>query len=262
VTVLRVSDLSIGVPGIGEGPLVSGLELALEAGGAVGLTGASGAGKTLTACALCGLLPPPVRVLGGRLEILGEAVDATDPRLFRYRRGREIFMVFQSPAGALDPISTVGGQVAEALWAVRGWSREAANREAVRLMVSVGLDEPLARRYPHQLSGGQQQRVLLATAFALKPRILIADEPTSGLDEVTRNQMLNLLSDLRMSEGTAVVMISHDLRVLARTVDHLSVLYDGRQVETGSVADLLERPIHPHTAELVRALGILGEAPP
>jgi ABC-type glutathione transport system ATPase component len=240
---------------------VHGLDLAIEAGGAVGLTGESGAGKTLTACALCGLLPDPVRVLGGRLEILGKTVDATDPRNFRRRRGREIFMVFQSPAGALNPTLRVGEQVAEALWAVQGWPRPAADRESVRLMVSVGLDEPCARRYPHQLSGGQRQRVLLAIAFALKPRILVTDEPTSGLDDATQSQVLDLLSDLRASEGTAVVMISHDLRVLARSVDDLVVLYGGRQIETGPVADLLQRPAHPHTAELVRALHILGEVP-
>jgi ABC-type glutathione transport system ATPase component len=262
VKVLQVSNLSIGVSGPDGRPLVRRVELALEAGGAIGLTGESGAGKTLTGCALCGLLTAPIQVLGGRLEILGEHVPATDARAFRHRRGREIFMVFQSPAGALDPTSRVGEQVAEALWAVRGWRRASATREAIRLMESVGLDRVLARRYPHQLSGGQRQRVMLATAFALEPRILVADEPTSGLDEKSRDQVLQLLAELREQEGTAVLIISHDLRVLASIVDHLVVLHEGRQVEAGPVAELLERPVHPHTAELVRAMRLLGEVSP
>jgi peptide/nickel transport system ATP-binding protein len=260
VKALRTSDLAIGLPGPGERPLVNGIELAVEPGGALGITGASAAGKTLAACAICGLLPEPVRVLKGRLEILGDSIDPTDPRAFRHRRGRQVFMVFQSPAGALDPTARVGEQVAEALWAVRGWGAREASREAVRLMASVGLDDAHARRYPHQLSGGQRQRVLLAIAFALKPRVLVADEPTSGLDEATRDQILLLLRELRDSEGTAVVLITHDLRVLAGSVDDLVVLHEGRQVEAGAVNELLQRPVHPHTAELVRALHVLEES--
>ncbi len=262
MTVLEISGLRVGIPGPEGRTLVDGLDLTLRAGGALGLAGESGAGKTLTACALCGLLPEPLRVLGGRLEILGESIDPADPRAFRHRRGREVFLVFQSPAGALNPIAKVGEQVAEALWAVRGRTRADARLEAEHLLESVGLDSAFARRHPHQLSGGQRQRVLLAIAFALEPRILIADEPTSGLDDVGRDQVLDLLADLRASQGIAVIVISHDLRVLARTVEELVVLHDGRQVEAGPVAELLERPVHPHTAELVRAMRILDEAAP
>jgi ABC-type glutathione transport system ATPase component len=257
VTVLRVSELAVGVPGPDGRVLVEGIDLSLDEGGAVGLTGASGAGKTLTACALCGLLPDPVRVLGGRLEIGGESVDPADRRAFRQRRGRDVFMVFQSPAGALDPISRVGEQIAEALWAVQGWARSAARREAVRLLGSVGLDRAHADRFPHQLSGGERQRVLLAIALALRPRILVADEPTSGLDQTTRDQVLALIGELRELEGTALVVISHDLRVLAGIVDELVVLHGGWQVEAGPVGGLLERPRHPHTAEIVRAMRLL-----
>jgi len=262
VRVLEVSGLAIGLPGGQAHPLVRDLELALDAGGAVGITGESGAGKTLTACALSGLLPDPIRVLGGRVEILGEPVDVDDPRAFRRRRGREVFMVFQSPAGALDPTARIGGQVAEALWAVRGWTRADAHRESIRLLESVGLDGRLSRRYPHQLSGGQRQRVLIAIAFALKPRILVADEPTSGLDEAARRQVLALVRELRDTEGTAVVLITHDLRVLAGNVDQLVVVHDGRQVEAGPTGALLRHPAHPHTAELVRAFRRLEGAPP
>lgn len=261
MTVLRVSDLRIGLPDSQAPPLVRGIELAVGPGAAIGITGESGAGKTLTACAICGLLPDPVRVLGGRLEILGDAVDPSDPGAFRNRRGNEVFMVFQSPAGALDPCDTVGEQIAEALWAVKGWPRTDAHREAVRLMDDLGLDGALAQSYPHQLSGGQRQRVLLATAFALEPRVLVADEPTSGLDDAARDQVLELLCELRATKGTAVVMISHDLALLAGTVDELLVLHDGRQVESGPVADLLAEPQHPHTAELVRALRLLHGTP-
>ena len=259
MTVLRVSDLTIGVAGAAERPLVSGVDFALEAGGAIGLTGESGAGKSLTACALCGLLPEPVRVLEGQLEILGRRVRTRDARSFRHLRGRDIFMVFQSPAGALNPTLRIGAQVAEALWAVRGWRRDDADDEALRLLESVGLGAELFRSYPHELSGGQRQRVLLATAFALEPRIIIADEATSGLDEVARDQVIELIERLRATRGTAVVMISHDLRVLADAVDELLVLYDGRQVEAGPIARLLEQPAHRHTVELVRALRALGE---
>lgn len=261
MTVLRVSDLRIGLPGAGAPPLVRGIELAVGPAGALGITGESGAGKTLTASAICGLLPDPVRVLGGRLEILGAAVDPSDPGAFRHRRGHEVFMVFQSPAGALDPCDPVGEQIAEALWAVKGWPRADARREAVRLMDDLGLDGALARSYPHQLSGGQRQRILLATAFALEPRVLVADEPTSGLDDAARDQVLELLAELRAAKGTALVLISHDLALLADTVDELVILHEGRQVESGPVADILDQPQHPHTAELVRALRLLHGTP-
>lgn len=257
---LEVEGLAVGRPGGPEPPLVSGVSLAVEPGGVLGITGQSGSGKTLTACALCGLLPPPLRVLAGRARFRGQALDLGDARVMRRRRGRDIFLVFQSPAGALDPSARVGEQVAETLWEAGGLDRPRARRTARELMAGVGLEPGCYGSYPFQLSGGQRQRALMAMALGLRPRLLIADEPTTGLDDANREHMVSLLAALAREHGVALCLISHDLRVLAALAQDLVVLERGRVVEQGPADQVLAAPAHPHTRELVAAKTYLEQA--
>ncbi len=257
MSVLEVRDLRVGLSRPEPTVLVSDVSLAIAAGGCLGLTGQSGSGKSLTGCALSGLLPPPLAVLGGEARLLGRPLDLGDPRALRGRRGREVFLMFQSPGGALDPSARIGPQVAEALRAARGLGRQQA-KEAVReLLQRVDLEPERERAYPFELSGGQRQRVLLAIAFGLRPRLLIADEPTTGLDQANQEQILGLMRELRDSQGTALCLISHDLRVLAAMAQDLAVLHRGRLVESGPLERVLAAPQHWHTQELVQAMQYL-----
>ena len=261
MVVLKVEDLSLGLPGPGGRTLVSGVSFVLEPGSTLGLAGQSGSGKTLTACALCGLLPPPLRVLAGQAWFQDRPLDLTHPRRLGCRRGTDLFLLMQSPSGSLDPSAKVGSQISEVLWAMRGWERGRARSQVAELLAQVGLEPDLAGSYPWQLSGGQRQRVLLAMAFALRPRVLLADEPTAGLDEANRDQVLALLKALGTQGGSAAIIISHDLRVLSGLAREMVILHEGRQVEAGPTSQVLRQPAHAHTQELVEAMHYLERSP-
>ncbi len=250
------------------GMLVDRVSLTVGAGEIVGLVGASGAGKSLTAYAVLDLLPPGVERCGGRIVLDGVDLTTLGPRALRRVRGRRIAMVFQEPATALNPTFTIGFQVAEAIRAHRsreaGLSREAVRREVVRLLDRVALPQAghRLRSYPHELSGGQRQRVVLAMALACGPSLLLADEPTTALDVTTQAQILDLLEELRRDLGLGVLLITHDLPVVAETCDRVVVLHGGRVVEQGDVARVFVHPEDHHTQELLAAAGAaaLGSA--
>ncbi|MBC7359573.1 MAG: ABC transporter ATP-binding protein [Desulfacinum sp.] len=252
---LEIDGLTVSSP---AGDLVRDLSFSLEHGGALGLVGGSGAGKSLSALALCGLLPRPLWVRTGEIRLNGEIVPPNDPHAWRARRGRQIFLMFQSPASALNPVVKVGPQIAEALGETRGRYCRRARERVGRLLESVGLPASYAGRYPFELSGGMRQRVLAATALALRPLVLIADEPTTGLDPLNQMAVLDLLQRLRREHRTALILISHDLRAISALVPQIVVMQHGRVVERGITSEVLARPTHSHTRELVEALHLLG----
>jgi ABC-type dipeptide/oligopeptide/nickel transport system ATPase component len=259
-----VRGLTIAFPVAGSWrPVVRGVSLAVERGEIFGLVGESGSGKTLTALAILGLLPANARVTAGTIELEapGDPTGRVDlltlgPRELRRVRGGRIGLVFQEPATAMNPAYTLGFQIAEAVQAHRRISRREARDEAVRLLDLVAL--PDARRrlddYPHQLSGGQRQRVMIAMALAGGPDLLLADEPTTALDVTLQAQILELLEDLRRDLGLSVLLITHDLGVVAETCDRVAVMHAGEIVEEAAVEDLFRAPAHPYTRKLLAAV--------
>jgi len=247
-----------------EVEVVRGVSFRVERGEMVGLVGESGSGKSVTALALTRLVPPPGWIAGGRVVFDGRDLSALSERELRRVRGAGIAMVFQEPATALNPVFTIGFQVAEAVRAHRRISRAAARREAERLLELVAIPEPRRRLgdYPHQLSGGQRQRAMIAMALASGPRLLVADEPTTALDVTVQAQILELLARLRSELGLAVLLITHDLAVVAETCERVLVMYAGEIVERAGVADLFARPAHPYTRALLTAVPRLGRRVP
>ena len=269
MSLLAVRGLTIAFPVAASWkPVVRGVSLAVERGEIFGLVGESGSGKTLTALAILGLLPANARVTAGSIELAparsGDATAAAagvdlltlGPRELRRVRGGRIGLVFQEPATAMNPAYTLGFQIAEAVRAHRPMSRREARDEAVRLLDLVAL--PDARRrlddYPHQLSGGQRQRAMIAMALAGGADLLLADEPTTALDVTLQAQILELLETLRQELGFSVLLITHDLGVVAETCDRVAVMHDGEIVESAGVADLFRAPAHPYTRALLAAV--------
>ena len=236
---------------------VDGVSFSVEAGEIVGLVGESGCGKSVTALALMGLLPEKGVIVKGRTDFDGMDLLALDQRTMRDLRGRELGMIFQDPLSSLNPVVPIGKQVTEVLTRHRGMSNEVATKEAELLLDRVGIPDPRRRlkEYPHQLSGGMRQRALIAMAVACKPRMLIADEPTTALDVTIQAQILELLKELVHEDGTALIMITHDLGVVAGLCDTINVLYAGRVVESAPRKPLFATPNHPYTR------GLLGSIP-
>jgi oligopeptide/dipeptide ABC transporter ATP-binding protein len=237
---------------------VDGVSFELGEGEILGIVGESGCGKTVTSLSILDLLPrggvhiepnSSIRFAGEEL------VGAPESRLRRIR-GNEIAMIFQEPTTSLNPVLRVGVQISEALRLHRGMGKAAARNEAIRLLEEVGIPEPSTRvdSYPHQLSGGMQQRVMIAMALSCEPRILIADEPTTALDVTVQAQILELIARLSTQRGMAVLLITHDLGVVAEICDRVAVMYAGQLVETGTVADVLSSPSHPYTQGLLDSL--------
>ena len=224
-------------------------------GGSLGIVGESGCGKSLTLRAIMGLLPAAGRVLAGTVAVGGETAgaDGHRARLAQRARPRQLAMVFQDALSALNPVMTVGDQIAEAPRRVLGLSRRPARARALELLRVVGIPDPQRRygAYPHELSGGLRQRVMIAIALSSEPTVLLCDEPTTALDVTIQAQILELLSGLRASAGLTIVFVTHDLGVVGQVCDDLAVMYAGRIVETGPVADVLAAPRHPYTAGLV-----------
>ena len=254
--VLSVKGLTVSV---GRGArrflAVDNIGFEVPAGGSLGVVGESGSGKSLTLRALMALLPTGVRAEGGVVELAGEPLAFKGPGARRSRRGR-LAMVFQDPLSGLDPVYTVGAQVAEVPRRVLGTSRAAARQRALELLRLVGLPDPERRShvFPHQLSGGMRQRVLIAMALASEPKVLLCDEPTTALDVTVQAQVLELLDDIRQRFGVAVVFVSHDLAVVRQVADELAVMYTGRIIETGQTTAVLGHPCHPYTLGLLEAV--------
>ena len=256
---LSVRDLRVTFRRHGEEPFsaVDGVSFDVRPGQTVGLVGESGCGKSVTSLAIMGLLPERGNTVEGSVRYEGTELLGLGESQMRDRRGRDIAMIFQDPLSSLNPVVPVGRQVTEVLERHRGMSRKAATPIARDLLDKVGIPDPERRLkdYPHQLSGGMRQRGLIAMALACEPRLLIADEPTTALDVTIQAQILALLKELVTETGTALVMITHDLGVVAGLCDEVNVLYGGRIVERGERHDLFAEPRHPYTG------GLLGSIP-
>jgi oligopeptide/dipeptide ABC transporter ATP-binding protein len=263
---LDIRALEIGFPAGGGRslPVVRGASLGVARREIVGLVGESGSGKSLTALAVLGLVPTPGRILSGSVRLNGRELVGLPERELRAVRGARIGLVFQEPSAALNPVLTVGAQIAEAIRAHLPVSRASARRRAIDLLDRLSIPDPERRygEYPHQLSGGQRQRVVLALALAAGPDLLIADEPTTALDVTLQAEVLDLLVELRDELGLAVLLISHDLGVVAQICDRVAVMYAGEVVESGTVAEVFARPLHPYTRGLLAALPRLGAPAP
>ena len=262
MTLLSIEDLTIAFPLAGRTvDVVRSVSFAVDRGEMVGLVGESGSGKTMSALAVMRLVPPPGRVTEGRILLDGRDLLAIPEPEMRRVRGARIAMIFQEPMTALNPVFTIGDQIVEALRAHRAVTRAAAQREAERLLDLVAMPDPRRRLgdYPHRLSGGQRQRALIAMALACSPELLLADEPTTALDVTIQAQILELLERLRRELHLAVVLITHDLSVVAETCDSVVVMYAGSVVEEAPAATLFSAPAHPYTRGLLAALPRLGQ---
>jgi peptide/nickel transport system ATP-binding protein len=235
---------------------VDGVSFAIERGEVLGLVGESGCGKSVTSLSIMRLVPPPGRIVAGRVRLEGEDLLDKDAEAMRRVRGARIAMVFQEPMTSLNPVFTIGDQIAAAVLAHEGGRRRAAWDRAVEMLDRVQVPSPRerARDYPHQLSGGLRQRAMIALALAPGPRLLIADEPTTALDVTIQAQILDLLRRLQAERGMAILMITHDLGVVAELCHRVAVIYAGRIVEMGPVAAIFGSPLHPYTRGLLRCL--------
>jgi oligopeptide/dipeptide ABC transporter ATP-binding protein len=238
---------------------VDGVSLEVQRGRTTALVGESGCGKSITSLAVMGLLPGVARISGGRIEFDGVDLSRQSPDELRRLRGDRIAMIFQEPMTALNPVLRVGEQIAEPLRVHRGLAARAARERTVELLQRVGIPEPQQRvdAYPHEMSGGMRQRVMIAMAIACEPALLIADEPTTALDVTIQAQILALLRELQRQSGMAILLITHDLAVVAEFADRASVMYAGKIVESGPVRELLDSPRHPYTQALLRSMPVL-----
>ena len=236
---------------------VDGVSFALKPHETLAIVGESGCGKSMTALSLMRLIPdPPGKIVGGSVKLAGLDLVTLDESAMRRVRGKDISMIFQEPMTSLNPVMTVGNQIAEALLLHEGLSRPDALRRAVEILRLVRIPEPEQRlkEYPHQLSGGMRQRVMIAMALACNPKVLLADEPTTALDVTIQAQILDIILDLQKKLGTAVILITHDLGVVAETAQRVIVMYAGRKVEEALVGELFARPLHPYTHGLMASI--------
>jgi oligopeptide/dipeptide ABC transporter ATP-binding protein len=261
MAILEVTDLRVSVPGSrGRMPIVDSVSLTIAEGETVGIVGESGSGKSTFALSLMRLLPRGARIDSGSIVFDGLDVTSAGERALRRVRGAQIGLVFQDPIAALNPTRRVGIQIAEVVMQHEGASRRDALRRAEELLESVRISRARARlrAFPHELSGGMCQRVTIAIAMACSPRLLIADEPTTALDPTVEAEVLRLLKDLAADNGMAMILISHDMRVVSVVADRVAVMYAGEFVEQGSARDVLSAPEHPYTEALLRSVPRLG----
>jgi len=254
---LEVEDLTIEIATRrGTVVAVDGVSLAIEAGEVLGVVGESGAGKSITGTAILGLLEPPARLARGQIRLEGRRIDNLSEAEMRGLRGKSIGAVFQDPLTSLNPLIPIGRQITQTIMTHLPVTFGEAHSRAFRLLSEVGI--PAARErlqaYPHELSGGMRQRVVLALAFCCEPRLVIADEPTTALDVSVQAQVIDVLKRLGREHGTAVMLITHDMGVIAETADRIAVMYAGRQVEVGTADDVLSRPRHPYTQGLMASI--------
>ena len=239
---------------------VDGVSFAIQAGETLAIVGESGCGKSVTAMSILRLLPEPPASIAGAIRFEGTNLLDLPTRAMRKIRGNDISVIFQEPMTSLNPVLTVGRQIGETLRLHQGLSRREAEARAVEMLTLVGIPEPgrRVREYPHQLSGGMRQRVMIAIALACSPKLLITDEPTTALDVTIQAQILDLMRDLKHRVGAAIMLITHDLGVVAEVADRVVVMYAGRKVEEASVRDLFRAPRHPYTRGLMGAVPKLG----
>jgi peptide/nickel transport system ATP-binding protein len=255
---LRVDMLRVEFP-TRRGTLVAvdGVSFSIAPGEVLGVVGESGAGKSITGAAIIGLIDPPGRIASGRILLDGRRIDDLSPEAIRRVRGRQIGAVFQDPLTSLNPLYTVGRQLVETITTHLDLSSSAARARALELLNEVGISAPERRidQYPHQFSGGMRQRIVIALALAGNPKLIVADEPTTALDVSIQAQIIALLKRLCRDHGTAVMLITHDMGVIAETADRVAVMYAGRIVEIGPVRDVIHRAAHPYTR------GLMGSIP-
>lgn len=255
---LSVRDLEVSFP-TRRGTLVAvdGISFDVAAGEILGVVGESGAGKSMTGNAVINLIEPPGRISAGEVRLAGERIDDLAPAALRRVRGRRIGMIFQDPLTSLNPLYSIGYQLVETIRAHLDLSAAQARERALELLDQVGIPDPAARlaAYPHQFSGGMRQRVVIALALCADPELVIADEPTTALDVSVQAQILTLLRRLCRERRTAVLLITHDMGVIAETADNVAVMYAGRLVEHGPATTVVQRPQHPYT------VGLMGSIP-
>lgn len=261
--ILRVENLRIEIPTRHKTLVaVDDVSFDLAPGEVLGVVGESGAGKSLTGAAIIGLLQSPGRIASGRIWIDGQRVDNLPPAKMRKVRGRIAGAIFQDPMTSLNPLFTVGQQLVETIRTHLDVSHADARARSLRLLTEVGIPAPEQRldQYPHQFSGGMRQRVVIALALCAEPKLIIADEPTTALDVSIQAQIIALLKRLCHEHGTAVVLVTHDMGVIAETADRVAVMYTGRIVEIGPVADVVQSPRHPYTEGLMASIPGIGES--
>lgn len=256
-TLLSVRNLRVEIP-TRRATLVAldDVSFNIDEGEVLGVVGESGAGKSITGSAVIGLIDPPGRVAGGEIVFAGRRIDNLAPEAMRHLRGRDIGAVFQDPLTSLNPLLTVGRQLAQTITAHLNMPPSEARERALRLLTEVGIPAAKERldSYPHELSGGMRQRVVLALAFCCEPRLIIADEPTTALDVSVQAQVVDLLRRMCRERGTAVMLITHDMGVIAETADRIGVMYAGRLIEIGPAHAVLKAPAHPYTRGLMASI--------
>lgn len=246
----------------GEVQAVRGVNFQVNKGEAVAIVGESGCGKSVTAQTIMRLIPsPPSMIKGGTIKFLGEDLLLKSEKEMQLIRGKEIGMIFQDPMTSLNPTMTIGNQIAEGLIKHQNMTRQAANNRAVEMLQLVGIPNPEARikQYPHEFSGGMRQRAMIAIALACNPSLLIADEPTTALDVTIQAQILQLMKDLQKQFGTSIILITHDLGVVADMCDKVIVMYAGKVVEAGTKQEIFKNPKHPYTRGLLRSVPRLDQ---
>jgi peptide/nickel transport system ATP-binding protein len=240
---------------------VDGVSFSIGAGEVVGIVGESGAGKSVTGAAIIGLLEPPLRIAGGRIRFAGRRIDHLPREAMRRLRGKEIAAIFQDPLTSLNPLYTVGQQLVETIRTHLDVDAASAHDRALALLREVGIAgaEQRIDHYPHQFSGGMRQRIVIALALAGKPRLIVADEPTTALDVSIQAQIIALLKRLCRNHGTAIMLVTHDMGVIAETAHRVAVMYAGRIVEIGPVRSIVGQPQHPYTSGLMQSIPRLGD---
>jgi peptide/nickel transport system ATP-binding protein len=260
--ILEVRNLRVEFPSR-RGTLLAldDISFSIAPGEILGVVGESGAGKSLTGAAIIGLLEPPGRIAGGQVLLAGQRIDNLPYEAMRKIRGRQIGAIFQDPLTSLNPLYTIGRQLIETIRTHLPVSEEQARARAIKLLQETGIPAAEARieQYPHQFSGGMRQRVVIALALAAEPKLIVADEPTTALDVSIQAQIISLLKRLCKEHGAAVMLVTHDMGVIAETCDRVAVMYAGRIAEVGPVADVIHRPSHPYTVGLMGSIPAMDE---
>lgn len=239
---------------------VDGIDLEVRRGEVLGIVGESGCGKSVTSLSIMGLVPKPGEIVAGEVLFGGRNIVEMSDRELRDLRGEHVSMIFQQPSGALNPVQRSGVQIKEVFKLHRDWSKDVREERAIEMLEKVGIPDPESRAeaYPHELSGGMAQRIMIAMALSCEPELLIADEPTTALDVTIQAQILDLIRDLQEQSRTAVVLITHDLGVIAEMADRVAVMYAGEIVEETDVRTIFRHPLHPYTQGLIASIPVLG----
>jgi len=255
---LNLQDMRVEINNL---PILRGISLEINPGETLGIVGESGCGKSMMGLTLMGMLPPGGKIASGSAIFEGQDLVQLKPKEWLKIRGEKIAMIMQDPFTSLNPVMRIGDQIAEVFLLHRNMNKRESWQESIKMLGEVGIPDPesSARKFPHQMSGGQRQRVVIAIAFACRPKLLIADEPTTALDVTLQAQILRLLRDMQQIHGTAVILISHNIGVIASVSNKVAVMYAGQVVEHGSVSEVLQTPAHPYTKKLLAALPGLGK---